>query len=74
MKSLRHISGSLYPLSKAMVARLLHSRAKHVIILLPLGLVVGTVVGAMFADVGFGVLAGFGIGILLSGLFTFRAH
>jgi len=57
-----------------MFQRLLRSRAKHLVILLPLGLVVGTAIGAIFGDVWFGVLAGLGLGILLSGLFTLRAR
>ncbi len=57
-----------------MFQRLLRSRAKHLVILLPLGLVVGTAIGAIFGDVRFGVLAGLGLGIVLSGLFTLRAR
>ena len=57
-----------------MFQRLFRSRAKHVVVLLPLGLVVGMAVGAIFGDVRFGVLAGLGLGALLSGLFTLRAR
>ena len=57
-----------------MFQRLLRTRAKHLVVLLPLGLVVGTAVGAIFGDVRFGVLAGLGLGIVLSGLLTLRAR
>jgi len=57
-----------------MFRQLLRSRAKHVIILLPLGLAVGTVVGGLFGDVAFGVVTGAGLGTLLGGLFALRAR
>jgi len=57
-----------------MFSRLVHSRARHVLILGPLGLIVGTVVGALFNDVLFGLLAGFALGLLFSGLFALRTH
>jgi len=57
-----------------MFSKFVHSRARHVLILIPLGLIVGTVVGALFNDVLFGLLAGFVLGLLFSGLFALRTH
>lgn len=57
-----------------MFPKLIHSRARHVLILGPLGLIVGTIAGTLFNDVLFGLLAGFVLGLLLSGLFVLRTH
>lgn len=43
---------------------------RHVRILLPVGLGVGALVGYVFADVPFGVVAGALLGVLLSAVFA----
>ena len=47
--------------------RLLQSRWKHIIRLVPLGLVIGLIFGLIFRDVSYGLLAG-GVIALLFGL------
>jgi len=59
---------------RTIVQRLARSRLKHVVVLVPMGLLVGTAVGAAFGDALFGVLAGLAIGIVLGGLFSLRAR
>jgi len=48
-----------------MLSRLLATRWRHVILLLPLGAVVGLAMGAIFRDLWFGL----GVGALLGALF-----
>ncbi len=53
--------------------RLLRGRARHFIFLLSMGLVVGTLVGAGFHDVLFGLTTGVVMGLALALLFTLQA-
>jgi hypothetical protein len=51
---------------------LLRSRWRHALILIPLGAVVGLVVGILFRDVAFGVGVGAAFGVGLGLLFAAR--
>ncbi|MEA3238979.1 MAG: hypothetical protein U9Q94_04260 [Candidatus Bipolaricaulota bacterium] len=53
---------------------LLRGRARHFVLLLPMGLVVGAVVGVGFHDVLFGLAAGAIFGLALGLLLTLQTH
>lgn len=53
---------------------LLHGRARHFATLLPMGLVVGAMVGVGFHDVLFGLAAGAIFGLALALLLTLQTH
>jgi len=57
-----------------MSRRLLHARAKHFALLLPMGLAVGAAVGVGFHDVLFGLAAGAIFGFALALLLTLQTH
>ena len=57
-----------------MLRRLARSRARHFLVLLPLGAAVGTLVGAALQDVLFGLAVGSILGVLFAALFTFRVR
>lgn len=54
--------------------KLLRGRAKHFVLLLPMGLVVGALVGVGFHDIIFGLVVGLGFGFALALLFTLQTH
>jgi len=54
--------------------RLLQGRARHFVLLLPMGLVVGAVVGVGFHDVLFGLAVGAIFGLALALLLTLQTH
>ncbi len=51
-----------------------HQRLRHFVILVPLGLGVGAVVGYLFGDLTFGLLSGIGLGVLIAAVFAIQAH
>ncbi len=57
-----------------MFRRWLRSRARHFLILLPAGLVVGVLVGWAFNDVLFGLAVGPTLGALFAMLFALRGR
>ncbi len=57
-----------------MFRRWLRVRARHFLILIPVGLVVGTLVGWAFNDVLFGLAIGPTLGALFAMLFTLRGR
>ena len=52
--------------------RLLASRWRHVLILLPLGAVIGTAFGLLFSDLAYGVMIGLAFGAGFGLLFALR--
>ena len=59
-------------MEKSMLSKLLASRWKHVIRLLPMGALIGLVFGLVFNDVAYGLLAGCVMGGLLGLLLVVR--
>ncbi len=57
-----------------MPKRTISPRLRHFIILIPLGLVVGSIVGWAFQDPLFGLLSGIGLGILIATVFALQTH
>lgn len=55
-----------------MMRRLLASRWKHLLRLVPLGALVGLAFGLLFQDVAYGLLVGCSLGVLLGLLFAVR--
>lgn len=54
--------------------RLLRGKARHFVFLLPMGLVVGALVGIGFHDVLFGLAVGAVLGLAFTLLFTLQTH
>ncbi|MCD6136562.1 hypothetical protein J7J63_07630 [Candidatus Bipolaricaulota bacterium] len=54
--------------------RLLRGKGKHFMLLLPMGLVIGALVGVGFHDVLFGLTVGAIFGLALALLFTLQTH
>ncbi len=54
--------------------RLLTGKGKHFMLLLPMGLVIGALVGVGFHDVLFGLAVGAIFGFALALLFTLQTH
>ncbi len=54
--------------------KVMHGRARHFALLLPMGLAVGAVVGVGFRDVLFGLAAGAIFGFALALLLTLQTH
>jgi len=61
-------------LATKMLSRFVHSRAKHFMTLIPLGLLVGVVVGAVLGSPSVGILAGLALGFLFACSLTLRIH
>ena len=56
----------------SLLRRILSSRWRHVLILLPLGAAVGTVFGFAFSDLAYGVMIGLAFGAGFGLLFALR--
>lgn len=50
------------------------TKARHFVILIPLGLSVGAIVGLLFHDPLFGLLSGFVLGVLIASLFAIQTR
>ena len=55
-----------------MLRRLGRSRARHVLVLAPLGAAIGTLVGVVFRDLLFGLAIGSVLGVLFGAVFALR--
>ncbi len=49
-------------------------KARHFVILIPMGLAVGAVVGLLFRDPLFGLLSGFVLGSLIASIFAIQTR
>ncbi len=49
-------------------------KLRHFVILIPLGLAVGAIVGLLFRDPLFGLLSGFVLGVLLASIFAIQTR
>lgn len=54
--------------------KLLRGKARHFVFLLPMGLIVGVLVGVGFHDVLFGLATGAVLGLAFALLFTLQTH
>ena len=57
---------------RTVLKTILHSRARHLVMLTPLGLATGAILGALFDDLVYGLLAGLVLGLAFSGLLALR--